>query len=686
MQLERPRFRQDLVAELVEDGNHRFVDLMDPDSGNVYRFYEVEYSLACAMDGERDVPGIVRWAQEELGLQANPNEIKSVIATLGDLGYLDGGAPAARPETPAHKPAGMIDEELGRGVVVGSKRVNTPVPGLELGHAGASAAPPARAEAPVADVELAAGVTTGRSAQPQRAKVEDIALGTPGRADVSLDLADQVGISANDVKEAVRASKVMNAVEVPADLQNALDSAEAPVKQKKPPPTPAKGTPAVDTKVEDKAAAAAKAAEAAKAEAAKAEAAKAEAAKKAAEAEKAAAAAKAEAAKAAKPLPKQVEKQKQPEAKAAVAPPAPAPTVSRGLLVVLAIVALGAIAFLVYKFVLAKHTDETSETVTPKPQPPPPQPPPPPPVESEKLATNAPQSESIKPTAAGTIEMIAANDAKVKEGDTLARFTGAKALATEIAALDKDIEQRVKTELFKAQQERDAAIAADNKAAQTAAEAKVADRQKSLDDKQAKLSTKKADLDKLEIKSPADGTFTAKAKAGTKVTPTDEIGMLVRAPTRTVTFKKADGAPKSKVILVTKDNQKLACIVTSVDSAGVAIACPEDAAPEGTEVTFGGIDNTPPPVSPEQNGSGASTGSAGTTGATTGSGAGSAAPAAVPSPAPTRPAPPARPAPARPTPKAPKPAIDKGSAETAPADKGSSEATPPAAGSDTPAP
>ena len=273
--------------------------------------------------------------------------------------------------------------------------------------------------------------------------------------------------------------------------------------------------------------------------------------------------------------------------------------------------------------------------------------------------------------------MIAANDAKVKEGDTLARFTGAKALATEIAALDKDIEQRVKTELFKAQQERDAAIAADNKAAQTAAEAKVADRQKSLDDKQAKLSTKKADLDKLEIKSPADGTFTAKAKAGTKVTPTDEIGMLVRAPTRTVTFKKADGAPKSKVILVTKDNQKLSCVVTSVDSAGVAIACPEDAAPEGTEVTFGGIDNTPPPVSPEQNGSGA--GSAGMTG----SGAGSAAPAAVPSPAPTRPTPPPRPAPARPTPKAPK-AIDKGSAETPPADKGSSEATP-AAGSDTPA-
>src|SRR6185312_2594059 len=147
------------------------------------------------------------------------------------------GAPAQRPQ-PAH------DEELGRGVVVGSKRVNTPVPGLELGHAGASQVAATRAEAPVADVELAAGVTTGRKEPAQRAKVEDIALGVPGRVDVSVDLSDQIGVSANDVKEAVRASKVMNAVEIPADLKNALDTAEAPpakaaTAQKKPPPTPA---------------------------------------------------------------------------------------------------------------------------------------------------------------------------------------------------------------------------------------------------------------------------------------------------------------------------------------------------------------------------------------------------------------------------------------------------------------
>src|SRR4051812_308767 len=91
---DRPRFRQDLVAEPLEDGGSKFIDVMDPDSGVLFRFYEVEYSLACAMDGQRDVAGIVRWAEEELGLKSNANEVKSVIATLGDLGYLDTGAAA----------------------------------------------------------------------------------------------------------------------------------------------------------------------------------------------------------------------------------------------------------------------------------------------------------------------------------------------------------------------------------------------------------------------------------------------------------------------------------------------------------------------------------------------------------------------------------------------------------------
>ena len=72
--VDRPRFRQDLVAEPIEDGGARFIDVLDPDSGTLFRFFEVEYSLACAMDGQRDVAGIQRWAEEELGLKATSPE------------------------------------------------------------------------------------------------------------------------------------------------------------------------------------------------------------------------------------------------------------------------------------------------------------------------------------------------------------------------------------------------------------------------------------------------------------------------------------------------------------------------------------------------------------------------------------------------------------------------------------
>ncbi|MBC7974006.1 MAG: hypothetical protein H7138_03405, partial [Myxococcales bacterium] len=122
--LDRPRFRQDLVAEPIEEQGGRFIDVMDPDSGNLFRFYEVEYSLACGMDGERDVAGIVKWAQEELGLTPSAHEVRAVIATLGDLGFIASGAEAAAdgPDlatgvvaaTPAVAPVMSSDVELGQ--------------------------------------------------------------------------------------------------------------------------------------------------------------------------------------------------------------------------------------------------------------------------------------------------------------------------------------------------------------------------------------------------------------------------------------------------------------------------------------------------------------------------------------------------------------------------------------------
>ena len=725
MQLERPRFRQDLVAEPIEDGNSKFIDVMDPDSNTVYRFYEVEYSLACAMDGERDVAGVVRWAQEELGLSTTANEVKSVIATLGDLRFLDTAAPqpaaaaaasklwdtaATAPSaqaTPAGPPAlaAADDDDLKAGVIVGQARSQPPVADMELGNAGAMPRAAAQPYAIAAnDVELAAGVSTGAGAQAGVShKAEDIALGVPGRADLPVDLGDQVQLSRSDVKEAVQAAKATDAGELSADLKStgARANEKSGGKSKRPPRTPAKGAPVVDAKnlaavVEGtkaaEAAEAAKTAEAAKAanpvaaakaaEAAKAEAAKAVTATKAAEAAKAESTKAAAAAKvAAKPA-----EAKQPAAKSAVAPPAPEQKVSRPLLVGLVVVVLAVVAFLVYKNVIAKHAAETENTPPPKMEPVQPAPPPPPPaVESEKLATNVSASDSIKPVSAGMIEMIAASATKVKEGDAVVRFTGAKALATEIAALEKDVEGRVKNELYKSQQERDAAIASGNKAAQLSFETKVTDRQKSLDDKQAKLGVKRGELDKLEIKAPATGTFTAKATAGSKVTPTDEVGTLAREPMRTVTFKSIDPAagPRSRVVLVTKDNVKLACVVASTDSTGTVIECPMSESTEGAEVTFGGVEPVPQGATgsdasvPPAAGSGAAgSGATGSGAAGSGAAAAGAAPAtAVPSHAPVRPAPAPRP---RPAPKAPAAGTGAPAAVEVPAEK---PAAPPA-GSD----
>ena len=176
----RPRFRQDLVAELVEDGGQRFVDVADPDSGHMFRFFEVEYSIACAMDGERDVAGIVKWAQDELGITPTANEVQAVIAQLSDLHFvgMDRTIDAAATKVAAAQPKA---DDLAKGVVVG-KQANANASGdVELGKAGTNAA--SREEKlPAAEFALGASGASAAKAQP-KAPVEDIALGAPGVAE-----------------------------------------------------------------------------------------------------------------------------------------------------------------------------------------------------------------------------------------------------------------------------------------------------------------------------------------------------------------------------------------------------------------------------------------------------------------------------------------------------------------------
>ncbi|HLU66412.1 MAG TPA: hypothetical protein VKZ63_09045 [Kofleriaceae bacterium] len=269
---ERPFFRTDLVSRPIDDGGQRFVEVTDPDSGNSFRFYEIEYAIACAMDGERDVSGLVEWAKIELGLEPSPQELETVIGTLEELGYLGGepARPAAAPRavappTPSRPAAARAgngsDIQLG---APGKSPFDRPAAArleaedVELGFAGRSPSQPARPERPAsgADIKLGAAgniglpdvdavepdihdrVTRQRPAL-SREEIERGQISPEFSPEMSIDLSDHIPVRAADVKEAVRASKVMSAVrpeDLPPDVRAEATAEATP--DKKPEPAP----------------------------------------------------------------------------------------------------------------------------------------------------------------------------------------------------------------------------------------------------------------------------------------------------------------------------------------------------------------------------------------------------------------------------------------------------------------
>ncbi|MBA3395596.1 MAG: hypothetical protein H0T89_23335 [Deltaproteobacteria bacterium] len=622
--MERPRFRQDLVAEAVDEHGAKFVDLMDLDSGHVFRFYEVEFSIACAMDGERDVPAIIQWAKDELGLAPSMNEVRAVIATLAQHGYLDQSATAraaASDHAPAAaaKPSARDDHELGAGVVVG-QQARQPAPSgidVELGHAGSAAA-----SAPTQPLPSSGDYDLGAPGAPVQAKVprapaEDFGLGAPGRgtsskSDVSLDLADHIAVRADDVKEAVRASKVMSAVEAPKDL---MDQVDEPVK------------PAVDTKAADaaraaesKAAEAARAAEVARAaETARAEAKAAEAAKaKAVEAAKAAE--KAKVATPTKPVADQKGNEKQKnqkggqkqkaeqvkdktkphpsKAKATDTPVSSKPVaeerkgVSTALIVLLVLVLGGAGAYFAWRYLIRDQAPPTQPVstapVTPQAPVTPPEPAAPPDPKSKiEIAGGAPRD--VVGVFAGTIESIDTAERDVKSGDVLARLVGAKRLETEMAALDKDIETKLGKQITDLTAARDAAQAKPDEAAVKAAEAKLAKLEATRQEKQDLRLKKEEELEKLLVRAPFDGHVTVLAKQGQKLEENVVVAKITPKPAPTALFKleKNMTLERGVVVPVAVGEKMYTCTIAESNVDGTRVACPEDPAlVEGTEVTL----------------------------------------------------------------------------------------------------
>lgn len=210
---DRPYFRTDLVSRPIEDAGHRFIEVTDPDSGHSFRFYEVEYAIACAMDGERDVDGLVDWARIELGLEPSSDELRTVISTLGDLGYLEGTVPRV------------------------AERSADPPPLDRPPPAGRSAVPPGP---PLGPSPFDFGM--------------DAPIATPARGmgdlppDLSTDLSQHSPVRAADVQEALRQSRAMQAQRPPAgaDDDDAFDEQQTPVPMGGPARAPAAAAAGVD--------------------------------------------------------------------------------------------------------------------------------------------------------------------------------------------------------------------------------------------------------------------------------------------------------------------------------------------------------------------------------------------------------------------------------------------------------
>jgi len=584
--VDRPRFRQDLVAEAIEEGGHKFIDVGDPESGSMFRFYEVEFSIACGMNGERDVAGLVQWAKEELGLMPTAHEVRTVISQLGQLNFLD-QAPAARAAA-AERPATAAREpELAPGVVVGQQQKRPAATGIdvELGSAGAKAPAQAQPLPKAADIDLGApGAVPEAAAKPSRVPVEDVALGAPGaraaqpaaaKADVSLDLADHMGLKPDDVKEAVRQSKQMSAVDVPKEL---LEQAEAPVppaKVEQPKPVAAKPVEKVAAKPVEK--------PVEKPVAKPVEAKPAEKPVEAKPAEK-------------KPAEKKPAEKKPAEKPVVVAekkkpmPEAPRQGVSPVLILLLVLAVGGAGAYFAWRYVIRGKKSEPAAEVKPPPVTPgsgsvmtPPPAAPPAPKATIEISSGA--ERDILSVFAGSIESIDPAERDVDTSDVVARLVGAKRLEADMAALDKDIEKR-KTALKTAQDAREklnpppAEGSAEppkqpSEAQLKAADAAVEKAQKALEDKQNERSTKEENLEKLYVRAPFEGKLTVVAKQGQKIEENTTIAKIVPKAAPTALFKLEKNMTIDRGLAVPlKVGEKLyTCEVADSTVDGTRVVC-----------------------------------------------------------------------------------------------------------------
>ena len=584
---ERPRFRQDLMAEVVEEGGTKFIDVGDPENGTVFRFYEVEFAVACAMDGERDIPGIVQWAKDELGVMPSVNEVRNVVATLGSLNFLD-QEPAARAA------ASGRDAELAPGIVVGQQQ-RRPAAGadVELGSAGTNAPAPSAPLPKAADIDLGSPGAP-LVAKPPRAPVEDVALGAPGArqaqpqkgSDVSLDLADHMGVKPADVKEAVRQSKQMAAVDVPKDLADQLD-APVPPRRETPKPFPAAQPSEAKPKPAEK-----------PMEAKPVEKPVEKTAEKPVEAKPVA-----------KPVEKPVEAKpvEKPGARPAedrsekkpVAPPGPRRGVSPALILLLVLAVAGAGGYFVWRYMLRDKNESAAVTPPVTPEAPgsaavaPTPPPPPAPTAPIEIVSAA--ERDIVAVFPGVVESVDTNEREVATSDILARFVGAKKLEAELAAIDKEIARR-QDGLKKATEAHDKVTnppeggKPPTEAQRATAEAAMQKAQTALEEKQNQRVEKEEQLEKLYVRAPFDGSVKILVKPRQKVEENVVVAKITPKPAPSALFKlhKNMTIERNTTVPVKVGERMYTCEVadSTVDGTRVVCSTNNDGLAEGQTATL----------------------------------------------------------------------------------------------------
>lgn len=617
-----PRLRSDLEARPIDVAGGRYVvDVTDPNSGKTFRLSDVEYFIATSLNGERDIAGLAALARSELGLQASADELENIIGTLAGLGYLDDTA-LASPGASAGDTAGdgagaglsVDDLTLGQaGANLDDGDAGLPAaPDLELGLAGASSM-----DAPEEATYVAPDLSLGRAGSsrmasgfpgvdeedvpttikdprlqssdtrpsdpsiPPRPPTDSIeptaslkpvataaddddptqlpAPATDFDDEMSVDLTDHMKLGPEAVKEAVRQSQMLQAVDPEEILRKTPPP--MPVVQPKPPvdEPPAVAGPAQDEPGPSAPAAPTQASDEISADHLRPT------------------ELPSERAHISKPVDIDDDRGDDLGHDRPIGAPAAGPSSSRsGLLVLLLVLVLAGAAAAAYFLNLfdirtrlglepasevASSVKSTPATVVPKTATP---------VKLELPSATLTAKEvapvEVKATQEGVLVSIVASGTEVAEGDEIARFKGGESHVRAIESTTARL-THYEGKLAKAQ-------AGGN-------QSEIGRAQRKVDEKKAIIEAAQQKLEAFIVRAPMAGAIETSLAANAKVAQDDVIASFKTPPVLVATFtvpedKKLAQGDEVEVVAKADEKKRAGCQVITVEGQQVTVECPSN--------------------------------------------------------------------------------------------------------------